>query len=203
MRRFAVLVSTAVFALLVTGLVSLLPALGGAQEASPAADMGTPTQAQTRSEAEAVAPESEAGAVGVTVDVLGRTGSLLEEQDRHLTLFSISLEPGADVPQWEYVSAQILAVESGSIVLTVLDAPSETVGTVVQRGEGDPCAGDGCDLQSVVNQELLLNPGDSISHDGRVVYAYRYEGASGRVGFDAASAQGRGRATRACANGCG
>ncbi len=198
MRRFAVPTLGLAVALSVTGLVGGLPARGSAQDASQA----TPVGARTRTEAEARAPEADAA--GVTVEVLGRTETLQRERNRHLTLFHISLEPNQEVAAENYLSAQVFAVESGSIVLTVSEVDPATTGTIVQRQAGEPCAA-GCDLQGqgIVNREFVLNPGDSISHDGRVRYAYRDAGQVGRAGFTAAGAQGGAKAARACASGCG
>lgn len=139
-------------AVLLTAVIGLGPAVGNAQ---------TPADAT---------PVSIPGVDIVTIGVTGvpsDAGSRLSDLGGVVhALQTVTIEPGASLPDDFVISSMVIQVTSGSIVLSV----SEGTGSV-SVGSGLPiqavngaevvCGAETCDLE--LGQEIVLGPGNGIS----------------------------------------
>ena len=172
MRRPSVLTFALVLALV--ALVGSMPALLEAQEASPAVQEG------------GAEPGPEGGpppfeAEGVTYQPLGRTPALRGIREERLEIARYLLTDAARVPERMFPDARVWIVETGTIAVRIGDVRGE--GQLVVAG--DPrCAG-GCPLREFIGREVLLRPGDTLSHDQAARYSFSYAGpaAQGRMAF--------------------
>jgi hypothetical protein len=143
---------------------------------------------------------------GVSEVEVGRSVSLFGDTERHLSLWNIYLLETATVDSTEYRGAQVLSVDEGSIEFTIASIDPETAATISRDPNGNPCEG-GCNVADFLGTPITLQPGDTLIHDGPIVYSYRYAGTSAVGAVRAASGapnlqQPSGKATKACASGC-
>ena len=192
MRRPVVLTFALVLALV--ALFGSGSALRSAQDATPAADRraGANQDEETR----------QYNAQGVSVEIIGRTPSLARAAGRALVLSRLYLSETADVPEREYADAEVLVVEDGTVSFTIVAVQGP--GRLVRGQEGAECSGEGCNLNDFVGQEVVLEPGDSLTHDGPVTYGFRYAGPAGARMAPGNAQTGTAAAVllRGCAGGC-
>ncbi len=156
MRRFTVLVLTAVFALLVTGLFAGVPARGGTQEASPEAS-----------------PDVGAGATpdatAIVVEDLGEGELPDTAEPASLWLHRATLPPGASATHqaentqgYDLSDASfVVYVESGTLAVTFVAKSNENGAMTVRRQDS---AGQEAPTPEPIepgSEEVVVQAGDS------------------------------------------
>ena len=201
MRHPAVLALTLVLAL--AAALGAVPGFGGAQDGTPVSD---PDDELPQYRGRGYDKDRRTMSV-----VLGQTALAGVRSAERLVLVHIRLTDGAVSDRVENSDTEVLTVDTGPVVFTFTALEGEA--RFIQGQPGQRCSG-GCALQAVLdqNRSIRLEPGDTLTHSGRVAYTYRLPDSPsarmapnfGSAALPAAGCSGgcRGRLTVACTGVC-